>query len=451
MLSQPGTRVLRGDAPTVPSDRDRWAYAVYALILVSFAGTAYYQLHDVAGRVLAVASAHHDVRLFLYPSLAWTAMGMIMLAFRSCVWVLYRPFAPAAPETAPSVTVVIPAYNEGAMVLKAIAAVAAADFPRDRIEILVVDDGSTDDTWDHIAAAARQWPALVTALRHERNRGKREALALAFARARGEIIVTVDSDSVIERDALLAIVGPFRDPRVGAVAGKVLVYNRARGLIPRMMHVRFVLSFDLLRSAESAFGNVFCCPGALSALRTDAVRRVVDRWRSQRFLGAPCTIGEDRALTNFLFEAGYDAVYQRSAVVHTEVPEQFSKLCKMLLRWDRSYVREEIRFARIVWKRPLLTRCVAIADRVVTNVRYPVNYGALSLLPFLAAHEPAVLARLLVAMGFVSLLNMLYFLRSERSFDFLYGVLYAYFSALTLFWIFPYAALTVRARSWLTR
>jgi hyaluronan synthase len=196
---------------------------------------------------------------------------------------------------------------------------------------------------------------------------------------------------------------------------------------------------------------VFCCPGALTALRAAAVRAVLARWQEQRFLGSQCTFGEDRALTNYLLEAGYDTVYQRSAVVRTIVPTVYPKLCRMLIRWDRSYVREEIRFARIVWRRPRWARLIALYDRAITNLRYPVQYVSLVLLVGMTAEDPHVLLRMLTGMGLVSLLNMLYYLRSERSLDFVYGALYTYFAAFTLFWIFPYAALTVRARAWLTR
>jgi hyaluronan synthase len=137
--------------------------------------------------------------------------------------------------------------------------------------------------------------------------------------------------------------------------------------------------------------------------------------------------------------------------VHTVVPEVYSKLCKMFIRWDRSYVREELRFARIVWKRPLRTRFIALYDRCVTNLRFPIQYASLFLLLDLVGREPHVLVRMLAGTALVSLVNMFYYLRSERSFDFFYGVLYTYFYLFTLFWIFPYALVTVRARSWLTR
>src|SRR5262249_25425642 len=218
----------------------------------------------------------------------------------------------------------IPAYNEGAMVEETIASAAAAAYPRDRLDVIAIDDGSTDDTWHHIRHAALRFPGLVSAVRLPSNGGKRGALTERFRRAAGEAIATVDSESVIERGARLAIGGPFRDPRIGAVAGKVAVHNRMASLIPRMLHVRFILSFDYLRSAQSVFRTVFCCPGALAAYRASVVRRVLPAWERQRFLGAQCTYGEDRALTNDILAARYDTVYQRTAVVHTVVPETYS-------------------------------------------------------------------------------------------------------------------------------
>lgn len=428
-----------------------WTYAVYALIAVGCVILGYYQFHIIVLHILALAVKQRGIRALAYPGLFWLGLGFLLVVIRTIFWIIYRPAPAATRESAPSLTVIIPAYNEGPMVLQSIESVAKADYPHDRLEILVIDDGSKDDTWSYISQAAERHPSLVTALRHERNRGKREALALGFSRARGEVLVTIDSDSVIERDALLALAGPFRDPKIGAVAGRVEVYNRAHGIIPRMLHVRYMLSFDMLRATESVYRNVYCCPGALTGLRASAVRQVLDRWKNQQFLGSRCTFGEDRAMTNYLLDSGYDTVYQRTAVVHTLVPISYAKLCKMLLRWDRSYVREEIRFTRIVWKRPWPTRMMALFDRAVTNFRYPASYSGLGLFPLIVIQDPTITLPMMTTMGAMSLFSVLYFLRSERSLNFLYGVLYTYYSAIALFWIFPYAIATVRSRKWMTR
>jgi hyaluronan synthase len=421
-------------------------------VLLGIVGIVYlvlsFQLFHV---ILRASHAHPWSRFITRPSILWASMGMLLIVFRTVQWFRYRPAAPAEPATAPLLTVIIPAYNEGAMVEKTVESVATALYPHERLEIIVVDDGSTDDTWRYIERACRRFPELVTSVKFAMNQGKRAALAEGFRRGRGEVFVTIDSDSVIEPSTLLALAGPFVNPRVGAVAGKVSVYNRGKGLIPKMLHVRYVLSFDFLRAVQSTYGTVYCCPGALAGYRASVVRDVFDAWMGQTFLGARCTYGEDRSMTNYILARGFDTVYQRSAIVHTIVPKSYGKLCKMFLRWDRSYIREELHFARIVWSRPWRSRMIAIADTLITNLRFPVGYSCLGLLVLFAMDDPRTLLRVLVAMGLMSMLNMVYYLRSERSWNFLFGVLYAYFSSFTLFWIFPYALLTARARSWLTR
>jgi hyaluronan synthase len=425
---------------------------VGSAIVLGLAAILYAMLHGELFRPVKEAIDSGNVNAsILKPSLIWASMGLLMLALRTVLWFSYRPFDAATHESAPNMTVIIPAYNEGAMVEQSIDSVAAARYPAGRLEILVVDDGSTDDTWTYIQRAAARHPKLVTAVKLERNQGKRAALASGFRAARGDILVTIDSDSIIEAGALLAMAGPFRDPRVGAVAGKVAALNRDAGFIPRMLHVRFVLSFDFLRSVQSTYRTVYCCPGALAAYRASVVRELLEPWLEQRFLGARCTYGEDRALTNDILDRGYDAVYQGSAVVHTLVPLTYAQLCKMYLRWDRSYVREEIRFARIVWKRPLVPMLLALFEKLITNLRFPVAWSATVMLVMLAFSDPAALARVMLAIGIGSSFYMLYYVYTERSMRFVHGILYAYFAFFALWWIFPYAILTVRSRSWMTR
>ncbi len=389
--------------------------------------------------------------ILLRPCILWFAAGSAMLAFRTILWFCYRAPQLATPQSALSMTVVIPAYNEGAMVAKAIDSVASANYDPEKLEIIVVDDGSTDDTWEHIQHAVARHGSRIRAIRLERNSGKREALANGFRLGTGEIFVTVDSDSVVDPNSLLALAGPFAEERVGVVAGRVLVYNRREGIIPRMMHVRFTLAFDFLRACQSTFRTVYCSPGALSAYRASAVREVLDSWVEQHFLGSRATIGEDRALTNDIMGLGYDSIYQRAAMVLTIVPITYSKLCRMFLRWDRSFVREEIRFARIVWKRPPLIRCVALLDCLINDLRYPAAFLTAGLMSAALLSDPLVLPRMLAAIGMAAFMYSLYYLHSERSFDIVYGVLFSYFSFFSLFWIFPWAVATVRARNWLTR
>jgi hyaluronan synthase len=444
-ISQVST--LSGISPQTPME---WLFC--SLIIASLLLIFYVSLvGDVFQPLIHAMQKAHWSKSVIRPSVLWGLIGSVFLAFRTILWFFYRPFPPASHEDAPSLTVIIPAYNEGAMVEKAIYSIIAADYPHDRLEVLVIDDGSTDETWKYIQKAAMEYPHLVTPFHFSKNRGKRAGLEKGFRLARGEIVLTVDSDSVIEPDTLLALAGPFRNPRVGAVAGKVVVYNQHQGIIPKMLQVRYVLSFDFLRAVQSTYGTVYCCPGALAAYRISVVRQVLEAWMNQKFLGVRCTYGEDRSLTNYILSLGYDSVYQRTGIVHTVVPWTYQKLCKMYLRWDRSYVRETIRFSRILWKRPLWPRLISLMDLFITNIRYPIGWASLVLLVSLSINDPITILRLFCVIGFFSSLNMIYYLYAERSWLFLYGIIYAYFSFLTLFWVFPYALVTVRAKTWGTR
>jgi len=384
--------------------------------------------------------------------LLWSVLYLTLLSYKTWLWFRYRAMPLQSESSAPNVTVIIPAYNEGAMVAKSIESVARARYPRQRLELIVIDDGSTDDTWEHIRRATAGHLDWVRTVRFPSNRGKRAGLMKGFELAKGEVLITIDSDSVISPDTLLAMVSPFSDSRVGAVAGKVLVHNRHEGLIPKMLEVAYVLSFDFLRAVESQYRNVYCCPGALAAYRTSVVKMIQGRWFEQCFLGSRCTYGEDRALTNYILGQGFDAVYQGNAVVNTVVPTSYSQLCKMFLRWNRSFIREEFHLlGQAIWNRPVLPRVAVLVDKFITDTRYPLRY-LLGMAALTALYQTPSLA-LPMGLGVLigSMMAAVYYLKSEPRWHCLYAFPYGYFAIVALWWILPYAAITLRNRSWMTR
>ncbi len=213
--------------PTAP--RDGWDVVILVLICAGLSFLLWIALGTpLMDPLLAEARNGRWGAFLVRPTVAWVAMGTLLLAVRTAMWTRYRSFAPCSDDDAPALTVVIPAYNEGRMVEKSIESVVAARYPRERLQVIAIDDGSTDDTWKYIERAAARHPGIVTTLRMPSNGGKRAALAAGCRAARGDILVTIDSDSVIEPRSLLAMAGPFRDAGVGAVAGKVAVHNRRR-------------------------------------------------------------------------------------------------------------------------------------------------------------------------------------------------------------------------------
>lgn len=382
----------------------------------------------------------------------FTVAYLIFQLVRTVLWWRYKPYClPDAPL--PSVTVIIPAYNEGPMVENALYSAAASDYPKDRLEIICIDDGSKDDTWFYIERAQKRFPDLIKAVKFPKNQGKKEGLYTGFQQGRGEFFVTMDSDSIITPETLKNILAPMMsNPRVGAVAGNVKVYNRAMALLPRMLAVRFVLAFDFLRASQSMYGAVTCTPGALSAYRRDAVLPILEQWRHQTFMGRPAIIGEDRALTNFVMRQGYYVTYQRSAVVYTVVPETYQGLCKMYLRWDRSNFRESwvqlgfifTNYRKKHWVLPIL-------DFFITQIEFPLTYLFLGLLAVSFFVYPLVMVKFFAGLGVMTLCYMFYYIHQERDLEFIYGILYCYFAFFLLNWVQPYAFITVRNDRWLTR
>jgi hyaluronan synthase len=394
---------------------------------------------------VAVAMATHPIGAIAVIQAVYTALI-------SLLWMRYRPFK--APEGAqwPKVTVVIPAFNEGPMVGRSIRSVAACNYPKDKLEVIVVDDGSRDDTFFHMQHLRREFPDLVRLVRFIGNRGKRSALVAGFKAAEGDIVITIDSDSEIAPETVHEMVAPFlEDAKVGAVAGRVAVLNRD-SMISRMLEVQFALAFDYGRAAQSVYRAVACCPGALSSFRKSIILPYMEEWENQRFLGRPVNHGEDQALTNIVLRQGFDTVYQRTAIVHTLVPTNYSQLSRMFLRWDRSYIVEGFSFARFMFTRYRENnRVLPIVTFFVSNLRFVLVAVAIMEFPRLFDTSITTLGRTLVALALGAVFSAAYYLRFERSFRWVYGVMYAAFSVVMLQWILPWALITVRDERWGTR
>jgi hyaluronan synthase len=381
-----------------------------------------------------------------------SGVGLLLLTTqRTALWLFYRPVP--VRDYLPTITAVVPAYNEGRMVRNALLSLARADYPADKLQIVGVDDGSRDDTWEHMQAAARQHPDRIHLIRLPHNRGKRAALDAGFRAATSEIVVTSDSDCIIARDALRSLVAPLADPKVGAVAGKVVVHNRRGSLLTRMLAPQFIVTFDFLRASQSVTGTVLCCPGALAAYRLSALRPLLPQWFNQSFLGTRVGPGEDRFLTTLLMRAGYDARYQSTALVHTLVPTHYRGMTKMMLRWDRSDVRESLMALvhwpkREGWRR--LSILAVLAHVLGTLLGVPMSFiSVYALAAVLIAHPLAGLLGL-GTLGLPSLMGLAQCLCSDWSVDSLFLIAYAYFSP-AIIWIQPWAALTLRDQAWMSR
>jgi N-acetylglucosaminyltransferase len=258
-----------------------------------------------------------------------------------------RPRALDAESYLPSVDVIVPCYNEDAALLAAcLRSVRNQDY-QGEVSVWVVDDGSGNR--GQLLPVMRScegpgWRVLLL----ERNHGKREAQAAALREGDGEVLVMVDSDTVVAPDGIRRIVAPLRDPRVGAVTADLRASNAGATWLTRLIDVRYRLLFERERAAQGRFGTVFCCAGPFSAYRRAAVERVLPRYLGQRFCGRRRVSGDDLELTNLVLAAGYSSVYEPAATAATSVPATLRRFVRQQLRWNRSFYRELPQMLRLL-------------------------------------------------------------------------------------------------------
>lgn len=281
----------------------------------------------------------------------------------------YRP--PRDRGIEPTVAIIVPAYNEGEAVSRTIHSCLALDYPHGKIEVVVVNDGSSDDTWARMLEAAAEYPpGAVRCIDLGRNMGKRAAMAAGIRATSSEILVFVDSDSMPARDAIRKLVQGFADRKVGAISGLTYVRNAGANSLTRMQATRYYVSFQLLKSAESVLGAVTCCSGCFAAYRRSAVVDLLDEWEHQRFLGVDCTYGDDRALTNRVLKAGWTTRYDSRAEAWTDAPDDYRTFFRQQLRWKKSWSREGPLLLAHIW-RSRLRALPSVAVQTVAGLLSP--------------------------------------------------------------------------------
>jgi hyaluronan synthase len=328
-----------------------------------------------------------------------TTVGLFVVS-RFVLAAFYR--SPADMGIEPTVAIIIPAFNEGVSVLRTINACIDQDYPDEKLQIVCVNDGSTDDTWSYIQHAVNRFGDRVMAIDLGSNQGKRAAMAEGVRRTDSEILVFIDSDSEPVPGGLRRIVQPFARADVGAVAGLTHARNADVNALTRMQATRYFVSFQLLKAAESVLGAVSCCSGCFSAYRRSAVEPLLNSWEHQRFLGAACTYGDDRALTNMVIKDGSRSEYHAGAVALTDVPVAYQGFFRQQLRWKKSWLRESPILLAHIWRSRPLAFPVVLLSTLAGLLSPFVLLASLILVPIMFGVVPIVylVGLLLVAFAY---------------------------------------------------
>ncbi len=237
----------------------------------------------------------------------------------------------------PTVTIVVPLFNEGASIYDTVVSLVRLEYPPEKLSVIVVDDCSTDDSYEHALRAAAEF-ANVRVLRNPYNMGKRRGINHAVREATSEIIVSVDSDVIVYPTALRELMARFTRPEIAAVGGRVHVSNPNQNWLTKLQTIKYYFGQEHLKNLERSCESVLCLSGCLTAYRRHVLIELEPILENRNVLGVEIKYGEDRFLTHQIVKHGYRTRQTMDAQCFTKAPPTLRGYFNQQLRWKRSNI-----------------------------------------------------------------------------------------------------------------
>ena len=452
---------LSNDGKIIVSKK-AWAVRISALIGLSLAIT--YNLHQG----LALGDPY-----VVYSTL----MPLQALLIFVVGWIFYR--SPAKGRVGHDlVSVIIPIYNQKSMIETVIDAIYQSTYKN--IEVIAVNDGSTDGTNEMLDNLAKKYPNLKVI--HKKNDGKRKTVAAGFYASKGKYVVLIDSDSVVDEHAITEFMKTFNgNPEVGSVVGYAKVWNAGKNILTKCQDVWYDYAFNIQKTCESSYGNVMCCSGCLAGYRREAIADFIPYWVQAKIHNS-----EDRDLTSYVIAkpwakrdlapfpqklkesmAQYDdaedraltahslvewkSVYVATAIVYTDVPEKFKGYFKQQKRWKKGYVRSNFFVSAFFWRKNPLISLIFYIDFMTT-------FTAPVITVIVLFYDTLILQHFWLTAAFIggSLLTGLvqgldYKFRDSTAKNWMYKPLMNLLTSFVLSWLIFPALWNYRKNEWLTR
>ncbi|MFB7158069.1 glycosyltransferase [Lysinibacillus sp. NPDC056232] len=426
--------------------KKRWGLSIFVaslfLLIVS--------LIVILMRAESVIYFRFNKFLYLYSIIAAT-----FLLSRYLFGIFYRN-VPINPKFEPGVSIIIPVFNEEEWIHRTILSCINQYYPVDKLEVIVVDDYSTDRTEEkakemieliHSEGERFKTKNRLSFHKLPQNGGKREALVAGVHLAKHELVVFVDSDSFLEPHAIRNIVQPFQDPKMGGVAGRTEVENKFTNALTKLQTVRYYIAFRIMKAAESWFDTVTCLSGPLACYRKELILKNETAWLNQKFLGQPATFGDDRSMTNYILKT-HRTGYQDNAVCSTIVPSDTKVFLSQQMRWKRSWLRESLRAFLFMWKKEPFMFLFFIIGLIVPIAAPIVVVYNLLYVPIMHGVFPTTFLMGLLLMAMLMSLAHLFFRKSKL---WTFGFIFVLFYEFILLWQMPVAWVTFWKSTWGTR
>ncbi len=386
------------------------------------------------------------------------------------------------------VSVIIPVYNQKDMIEIVIDAIYRSTYKN--IEIVAINDGSNDGTKEILDNLTKKYPTLQVI--HQKRAGKRKASAVGFYASKGKYLVHIDSDSVIDGQAISEIMKTFNaNPKVGTLTGEIRVWNAEKNILTKLQDAWFNISCNISKAYESSFRSVTCCSGCLSAFRREAIANFMPYWANTNTNSGG---GVDRELTAYIIASKevkndvlqtlwpsspvkqklmestskyddsddrlltahslikWESAYVATAIVYVEAQQTLKKFLKQQTRWKKGFLRTNFYLSTYFWR----------GRHPLASIMYYLEFmsGLTQSLIILTVlfYEPFLLNDFWTPMYFMaglissSLAHGLDFkLRYHSSKNWLYMPLMNLFGTFVLSWLLFYALWSFKKNSWLTR
>jgi len=240
----------------------------------------------------------------------------------------------------PTVTVLLPTYNEGAHVLETINSIVECDYPHDKLKIIAIDDCSADDSYEYLKAAEAAYPDLVVADKNPTNLGKHKTLSRGLKVAKGDIVICIDSDCVFEKNVIRELVKCFNDQEIGAVGGSIGITNVNENIATAAQAMVYWLSFQVGKMLQNYNRRVMCISGCLFAVRRPLFEAIEPEVSGRNWFGISIRDGEDRYMTHAILNRGWKTYINPAAQCWTHAPSNLKTLFMQQVRWRRSGLRD---------------------------------------------------------------------------------------------------------------
>lgn len=349
----------------------------------------------------------------------------------------------------PFITFVIPCKNEEKTIAKTVLKSFEVDYPKNKVEVIVINDGSTDGTIYILSDLKKKFENLVV-IDWKINKGKRYGMAEGFLKAKGEIIVQLDSDSYIDPKTFRKLVNPFQNPEIGAVCAHADPENSDENLLTKMQAAYYFMSFRILKAAESAFMAVFCCSGCSSAYRKDIILPILNDWLNEKFLGLPVTWGDDRALTNQVLRMNYKTIYTDEVQAYTICPNKLKTFLKQQVRWKKGWFVNSFFASHFVYRKHPFVAFTYFFPLIFVTMATP--FMATRALIYNPIFKDIMPFFYILGVFLVACVMVLYYRSVARTNKYWpYVFIWSVINMIVLSFILFYALATIQNRKWGTR